>query len=160
MNASGYTMSTRGQLETLAYRARRLVDAEVGALLDLSRDHAEVAVSGELLECTPDKEALLMLWMQEPLVPCIRQTPPKLLLVFGCLEVLIVPIETPAGRLGVLALSLTQRVLPVIKEVESFAAELALELEAEGRRADHMRRRYAETPTDPAPPIDQLDEVA
>lgn len=160
MTASGYRTSAQSRLEALALRARRIVDAEVAALLDLSRDHAEVAVSGELLECTPDKEALLMLWMQEPLYPCIRQTPPKLLLVFGCLEVLLVPIETPAGRLGVLALSLTQRVLPVVKEIESFAAEIALELEAEGRRADRARRRQIEMPTDPAPPIDQLDEVA
>jgi hypothetical protein len=72
------------------------------------------------------------------------------------LEVLVVPIETPAGRLGVLAVSLTRRVLRSIGVLERITAELALELESETRRPSAR----SEIPTLPAPPIDVFDEVA
>ena len=45
---------------------------------------------GALLECTGEKETVLMAWLQEVDAFTVRLTPPKLALVFGSLEILVV----------------------------------------------------------------------
>jgi hypothetical protein len=146
------------RLERVLRRVRRELDVEVAAVLDLSGETAELCIDGALLELTPQKEALLMLWMQELETARVRSTPPKLLLVFGCLDVLCVPIQTPAGRWGAFAVSLTRRVLRSIGTLERIAAETALEMEASMRVVS--TESTTEIPTLPAPPIDVLDDVA
>lgn len=150
----------QGRLERIADFIRRDLGVEVAAVLDVRDAEARVALRGALLDCTPEKEAVLMLWMQEVETARVRRTPPKLLLVFGCLEVLVVPIETPAQRLGVLAVSLTRRAMRAIGELSSLAAELALMMEHEARKPPRAQRESVEIPTLPAPPGDLFDEVA
>ena len=150
--ASGvYARAPRSTLERIAESARRRVRSEVAAVLDLSSDWATVAVMGSLLECSGEKEVVLMAWLQEADTLSLRRTPPKLLLVFGCLEVLVVPIQSPARLLGVLAVSWPAEARRPMSELSSFAAELALELEAADRRSLHRAAASNETRTEPAP---------
>jgi len=69
-----------------------------------------------------------------------------------------VPIQTPAGRWGAFAVSLTRRVLRSIGTLERIAAETALEMEASLRVV--CVESTSEIPTLPAPRIDVLDDVA
>src|SRR5262249_15913072 len=114
----------RRKLEEMAHRVRDAVGAEVVPLLDLSNQFPETALAGELLECTAEKEAVLISWLQEVDTTAIRRTPPKLLLVFGSLDILVVPIVTPARQLGSIAVSLPTSTPRTIQKLDAFAAEI------------------------------------
>jgi hypothetical protein len=160
---SGVFESDQGlerRLERVARRARDLVGAEVVAVLDLSAEYAETALAGELLECTPEKEALLISWLQEVETTAIRKTPPKLLLVFGSLDILVVPIQTPARALGAIAVSLPTSAPRTIQKLDAFAAETALDFESQDRNDARRTLRASEVPTEPAPPDPMFERVA
>lgn len=151
LSSGVFARAPRTELEHIAESARRRVGSEVAAMLDLSGDWAKLAVQGSLLECSGDKEVVLMAWLQEADTIQLRRTPPKLLLLFGCLEVLVVPIQSPARLLGVLAVAWPTDSRRPLGELSSFAAELALELEAADRRSLHRAASRNEAATEPAP---------
>ena len=150
--ASGvFARAPRTELEHIAESVRRRVGSEVAAVLNLSSEWAKLAVQGSLIECAGDKEVVLMAWLQEADSIALRRTPPKLLLLFGCLEVLVVPIQSPARLLGVLAVSWPTEERRPLTELSSLAAELALELEAVDRRSLRQAESRHEARTEPAP---------
>jgi hypothetical protein len=155
-----FARDPRTRLEFLAERVRALVGAEVGAVLDLSSDVAELGVHGALLECTGEKETVLMTWLQEVEAFTVRLTPPKLALVFGSLEILVVPVRTPARLVGVLAVSLPTMARRTVSKLGALASELALTLEFDERRARRATLRVTDAPTEPAPPRHDFDRVA
>jgi hypothetical protein len=136
----------------LAARARYAVGAEVAAVLDLSSGVARLAVAGSPLELSDEKEVVLMAWLQEVEAMVVRNTPPKLALVFGCHELLVVPIRSPGGLVGVAAVSLPCGVRRAVQVLETLAAEWALTLEAEERRSSQSALVRSEMDTTPAPP--------
>jgi hypothetical protein len=155
-----FARAPRTRLEHLAERVRALVGSEVGAVLDLTSDQAELGVHGALLECSGDKETVLMAWLQELDAFTVRYTPPKLALVFGCLEILVVPMHTPARLVGVLAVSLPTQARRAVSKLGALAAELALELEIAERRACRVTVRSSDALTEPSPPNPELEQVA
>ncbi len=148
----------RGPLERTADAVRQAAGSDVAVVLDLSGPVGCLAISGAPIECTPEKEALLMAWIQESDDSEMRPTPPKLLMLFGCLDILVVPIQTPATRLGAIAVSLPLESRHATRVVEAMAAEIALEMEGEDRRACRERLRASDGRTEPAPP--HFEDVA
>ncbi|GMV11970.1 MAG: hypothetical protein HS104_38545 [Polyangiaceae bacterium] len=157
LDSGVYPSAAESGLLALAERARYTVGSEVGAVLDLTGKVAKLAVAGSPVELGDVKEAVLMAWLQEVDAMVVRPTPPKLALAFGCHELLVVPIQSPAGLVGVAAVSLPCGVRRAAQLLERLAAEWALTLEAEERRSSQVLPARAEADTTPAPPAPELD---
>lgn len=152
LDSGVFAAAARSGTVALAERARYAVGSEVGVLLDLTGGVARLGVSGSPVELTDEKQAVLMAWLQEVEAVVVRTTPPKLALAFGCHELLVLPIQSPAGLVGVAAVSLPFGVRRAVQVLEGLAAEWALTLEAEERRSSRVMRSRSEADTTPAPP--------
>lgn len=152
LDSGVFPSAAESGLLALAERARYTAGSEVGAVLDLSGKVAKLAVAGSPVELCEVKEAVLMAWLQEVDAMVVRPTPPKLALAFGCHELLVVPIQSPAGLVGVAAVSLPCGVRRAAQVLERLAAEWALTLEAEERRSSQVQHARAAADTTPAPP--------
>lgn len=138
-------------LAALASRARYTLGADAAAVLDVSGREAKLAVAGSPIELSDEKEAVLMAWLQEVEAMVVRTTPPKLALVFGCHELLVSPIRSPAGPVGAVAVTLPCKVRRAPQVLEGLAAEWALTLEAAERRSTQASLVRSEADTTPAP---------
>jgi hypothetical protein len=157
LDSGVFAAATRGGPAVLAERARFAVGADVAAVLDLSGSVAKLGVAGSPFELGDEKEAVLMAWLQEVESLVVRPTPPKLALAFGCHELLVVPIQSPAGLVGVVAVSLPCAVRRAANALDVLAAEWALTLEAAERRSSRAARMRSEADTVPAPAGDATD---
>ncbi|MBK7583892.1 MAG: hypothetical protein IPI67_27320 [Myxococcales bacterium] len=151
LNSGVFESADPADLTAIAERVRYAAGSEVAAVLDLSGSVARLALVGSPVELSDEKEAVLMAWLQEAAGVVVRPTPPKLALAFGCHELLVVPIESPAALLGAVAVSLPTSVRRASSVLASLAAECALTLEAAERRSSHVARARSECPTEPAP---------
>jgi hypothetical protein len=157
LDSGVFASAARGGATTLAARARHAAASDVAAVLDLSGSVAKLGISGSPFELSDEKQAVLMAWLQEVEARVVRPTPPKLALAFGCHELLVVPIQSPAGLVGVLAVSLPCGVRRAANALETLAAEWALTLEAAERRSSRVQRLRADADTQPAPALDAVD---
>lgn len=160
LDSGVHSSAVLGGAASLAVRARYSLGCEVAAVLDLSSGVARLGISGSPVELSEEKEAVLMAWLQEVEALVVRATPPKLALAFGCHELLVVPIQSPAGLVGVVAVSLPCKVRRAAHTLATLAAEWALTLEAEERRSSRVVRMGSEADTTPAPALAEELEYA
>ncbi len=141
----------RTEAEARAAHARAVALSDVAVMLDLAGREATLGVVGSPIELSDEKQAVLMAWLQEVEGRAVRPTPPKLALAFGCHELFVLPVQSPATVLGVLAVTLPCFARRAAFALETLAAEFALELEARERTALRTKFERSQADTLPAP---------
>ncbi|MEZ4220013.1 MAG: GAF domain-containing protein [Polyangiaceae bacterium] len=143
---SAAPITARGRSEQLRRFAGQILQASecaVVVVVDLSTREAIPVVAGHAPAPRPEQEALLTLWLQHGDATALRSVPTKLRELLPAEKALVMPLLTPGGALGVIALSppcLSRRVL---RRVEALAEDFAMQLE-ETEREPVSRRLHLE----------------
>ncbi len=105
----------------------------VVAVLDLSTREALPIVAGPAPIPDSDEEALLCLWLQHGDSTALRSVPPRLREILPAAQALVMPLLTPGGAVGVLAMSPPCVSRRVLRRVEALASDFAVRLEENER---------------------------
>ncbi len=105
----------------------------VVVVLDLSTREALPVVAGPAPVPNSDEEALLSLWLQHGESTALRSVPPRLREILPAAQALVMPLLTPGGAVGVLAMSPPCVSRRVLRRVEALASDFAVRLEEDER---------------------------
>ncbi len=127
------------QLGYFAERALHITRAAVVVALDLAADEACLALAGHYSTPDSEQEAWLTLWLQVADTTSLATVPPRLRGLLPAEKALVMPIVTPGGRLGVVAVSPPCTSRRTLRQLEALAEDLGLELELRERREHDSR---------------------
>ena len=99
------------------------------------------------------KRTLTAIWLQEVSAPTLRTVPYQLRALFPADKALLVPLETPAGLRGALAVSPPPRWSRHRRKLEDAGMEFAVELERLDRELSQQSTKASEADTLPPPAI-------
>jgi hypothetical protein len=125
-----------GRTRLLRQFAAQVLDVSRSAvvvMLDLSTREAMPIVAGPAPVPDSDEEALMTLWLQHGDATALRSVPPRLREILPAEKALVMPLLTPGGAVGVLAISPPCIHRRVLRQVEALASDFAITLEASER---------------------------
>lgn len=122
------------RLRHFAERALQLTEAAVVVALDRAADEARIAVAGHCPNPDGDDEAWLSLWLQVTETTSLCTVPPRLRAILPAEKALVMPLLTPGGLVGAVAISPPCTSRRTLRKLEALAEDLALELELRERQ--------------------------
>ncbi|HMR06421.1 MAG TPA: hypothetical protein PKA88_11595 [Polyangiaceae bacterium] len=134
----------RGDAPPSAHSRARMVRQFAAQVLDVSRSAVVVVLDLSTREAMPivagpapvpdsDEEALMSLWLQHGDSTALRSVPPRLREILPADKALVMPLLTPGGAVGVLAMSPPCVHRRVLRKIEALASDFAVTLEASER---------------------------
>ncbi len=142
---SGCYARPASPLQRFAEEVLAVTDSAVVAVVELVADEGRTAVVGHAPRPDGAEEALLSLWLQVGETEALRPVPPRLRRLFPADTALVMPILTPSGVAGAIAVSPPTKSRRVLRQLESLALDYAVRAEE--------RVREDGTVTHPAPDL-------
>lgn len=124
-------------LERFAREVLALTDSAVVAVVELVGREGRTAIVGHAPVPSDAEEALLSLWLQMGETEALRRVPPRLERLFPADTALVMPMLTPGGCAGVLAVSPPVKSRRLLSELEARALEYAMAAEERARETPH-----------------------